>query len=31
MWSITLRKWMTGAFVAAHPDLLWVHAAAAAP
>jgi hypothetical protein len=24
------RKWMTDAFVAAHPDLLWVHAAAAA-
>ena len=24
------RKWMTGAFVDAHPDLLWVHAAAAA-
>jgi hypothetical protein len=25
-----VRKWVTGAFVAAHPDLLWLHAAAAA-
>ena len=24
-----VRKWVTGAFVAAHPDLLWLHAAAA--
>jgi len=23
------RKWMTAAFVAAHPDLIWLHAAAA--
>ena len=23
------RKWMTTAFVAAHPDLIWLHAAAA--
>jgi hypothetical protein len=23
------RKWMTSAFVAAHPDLIWLHAAAA--
>jgi hypothetical protein len=28
--SYHVRKWITTAFVAAHPDLIWLHAAAAA-